>query len=504
MSKYFILAFIFLINFFLASKMILAGDFFFLADQARDFILTKDIITRDHFVLIGTHSGLGGFFHGPLWLYMLVPFYFLGGGNPFTFTYFYIAISVLTVIAGYFAASRLYDYKVGLLTAFLLALSPSIWGTVPNTIGVNMVPLVYIAMFYFLIKYIRGDKFSYIFAVFFAGLALQFETALPLIILPLVAVTFFLNKKAVKDIKLILLSIASFLLSISTFILFDLRHNFLMTRSLAGFVSGGEKESGYMELSQRILTHASSLASIYRSLPISTHILLLVTAALIVVISLYLLKKDNDKKRLKEWLYLALFPVFVMVLYLGYAYPVWPEYLLGLSIPIAFAFAISLNKVLQHKKLMLLPALFIILSLTFAGQNIKAPYGKNLSSGSYQRQIEVVEYIFKDAKDEKLTYFVYTPHTYTYSMDYLFEYLGEKKYGYIPQSNKSESTYLILYPQLSGDEGAHIFWKENVINTQSSPSASIEFESGIVVEKIDLSSDTENLDPNYHQDLIFR
>jgi hypothetical protein len=224
----------------LGGRMIFSGDFYFLADQARDFLLTQDIVDHRNLTLIGTHSGLGGFFHGPLWLYMLIPFYLIGGGNPLTFTYAYILVALSTIIVGYFVGSKLYGPKLGLILALLLAVTPSIWSYIPNTIGVNMVPLVFLLMFYFLIKYIRGDSNAYIFAVFFAGLSLQFETALPLIILPVTFASFFMNKKALKKPKVILLSIISFLLSIATFILFEVRHDFLMTRSLQTVFLGGQ------------------------------------------------------------------------------------------------------------------------------------------------------------------------------------------------------------------------------------------------------------------------
>src|SRR3989344_8878516 len=146
--------------------MILLGDFFYLFDQAIDYLLVKDIVDTQSFALIGTHSGLGGFFHGPLWLYMLSPIYVLSGGNPFSFTYFYIGLQLATVLAAHLVGSRLYGDKGGILMSLLIALSPVTWNTVQNTIGVNVVPVVFLGLFYFLIKFLRGDKNSIIFASF--------------------------------------------------------------------------------------------------------------------------------------------------------------------------------------------------------------------------------------------------------------------------------------------------------------------------------------------------
>src|ERR1035437_2616278 len=102
---------ILLLSFLLGSRMILAGDFYYLFDQARDYLLVKNIVDTHSLALIGTHSGLGGFFHGPLWLYMLAPIYILGHGNPFSFTYFYIGLQLATVLVGYLVGSKLYGNK---------------------------------------------------------------------------------------------------------------------------------------------------------------------------------------------------------------------------------------------------------------------------------------------------------------------------------------------------------------------------------------------------------
>jgi len=129
--------------------MILSGDFFYLYDQARDYLLSKNIVETHSLTLIGTHSGLGGFFHGPLWLYMLVPVYILGKGNPFAFTYFYIGLELVTVFIAYLIGAKLYGIRGGLLISFLITLSAITWSTVPNTIGVNAEPLVFLVYFIF-------------------------------------------------------------------------------------------------------------------------------------------------------------------------------------------------------------------------------------------------------------------------------------------------------------------------------------------------------------------
>jgi 4-amino-4-deoxy-L-arabinose transferase-like glycosyltransferase len=508
-NRFITFTFLFLIlvlTLLLGGRMIFSGDFFYLADQARDFLLTQDIVDNKNITLIGTHSGLGGFFHGPLWLYLLIPFYVLGGGNPFTFTYAYILIAVLTVFVGFLVGSKLYGQKIGLILAFLLAVTPRIWANVPSTIGVNMVPLVFLLMFYYLVKYIRGDANSFIYAIFFAGLSLQFETALPLVIIPVVILSFFLNKKAVRKPRVMLLSLISFLISIATFILFDVRHGFLMTRSLLSVLGGGKHEKGYLEFPERIINHMESLYGVYTSLLIQNTVFLKVIFMIIFLTFILILikRKLTKQKEFKEFLYLISFPAIIFCVYLGYPYPVFPEYVLGLSIPIALAMAFVFKTLWSNNVGKVLLILFLCVTLFETGKLLIKPYEQDTTSGSYKNQKEVADWIINDSKGKKVGYFVYGSSTYTYGMDYLLWWAAKSFDTTKPESKKLPTTYLILYPALENDDGAHAFWKKHKVRTTAKAIGRKKFETGIIVEKLQIDPNEQPEDPTYHQNLIFR
>jgi hypothetical protein len=487
--------------------MILSGDFFYLFDQARDYLLTRNIVDFHDLALIGTHSGLGGFFHGPLWLYILAPVYILGRGNPFSFTYFYIGLQLATVLVGYLVGLKLYGHRGGLLISLLVALSPVTWAPVANTIGVNAEPLIFLGLFYFLIKFLRGDSFAFIFAIFFAGLSLQFETALPLVLIPAMIIIFFWNKIALRNLKIIFLSIVSFLLSISSFILFDLRHKFLMTSAVINSFSGGHKEKGYLEFAARIPAHFNSLLGTYKSVLFQENFLSNLLLATIFIFALFLFLKGRDKYR-KEFLFLILFPALIYVFLLLYSYPIWPEYVLGLLIPVAIAFYLAIYKVWKSYLGKIFVILFFILTFLNAfnylqNQYLKS-YPRNTSAGSYLNQKAAMDWIYKDAGKGTFGYFVYTPEVYTHGIDYLV-YLYGKKYPQIKFENKKDKiTYLILYPHLANDNNAYEFWKKNTIRTDGKIILSKEFYGGITVQKLSVDQNETPVDPNYYQGLLFR
>jgi hypothetical protein len=487
--------------------MILAGDFLYLFDQARDYLLTKDIVDTRSLVLIGTHSGLGGFFHGPLWLYMLAPVYVLGKGNPFSFTYFYVGLQLLTVFVAYLVGSKLYGNKGGLLISLLIALSPVTWSVVPNTIGVNAEPLVFLGLFYFLIRFLRGNKNSFIFATFFAGLSLQFETALPLILAPVLIIVYCLFDKPIKDIKLILLYLVSYLLSLSTFILFDLRHKFLMTTAVFNSFVGGHKEKGYLELVDRIPAHLNSLFGTYRSILFKEDSLLILLLTVIFISAIFLILRSKSRYK-KEFLFLLSFPIVVFCLFVFYPYPIWPEYVLGLLIPVVFAFYLAQITIWKSLFGKILIILFFALTFfnvsVFIQNNYFKNYPQSVSAGSYKNQKAVVDWIFKDAEIGKFGYFVYTPETFTHGMDYLISWEVKNYPGEIPTKNKERTTYLIMYPHMAQDEGAYDFWKKNTLRTMSKVILTKTFTGGIIVEKLLIEKSEPEVDPNYYQGLLFR
>lgn len=498
-----------LVSFLLSSRMILSGDFLYLADQSRAMLLVKQIVIDHKIPLIGERSGIGGFFHGPLWLFILSPFSFIFHENPFGFSIFYIILALLIVLVGYLVGKRLYGVWVGLAIAFLLATSQSIWSYVPITINANIMPLNYLLLFFFLILYIRGNKRIFPLAVFFSGLTFQFETASAIAIVPIVFLSFFLNKKARFDLKIILLSLLAFLISISTFILFELRHQFIMSKSLLQFLTAKTHGMGHMTFLERIPHHLKSLFDLYQSLLVDENLILLLLLFVNIAFASYLLVRNKKQKLFfkKEYLFLLLFPAATFLIYLFYPYIIYHEYVLGLIIPVAIITALAFKINWENKVGKILIGLFLVGTAILTAKNIYLsylkPYYPDLTSGSYKNQKRVVDWIISDAKGNEFGYFVYSPDTFTYGMDYLLWWEGRGR-NVKPVSQKEKVTYLIMYPPITGDASAHEFWKKNIIKTDAPVLIHKEYTGGIVVEKMDLSKDKIPVDTNYYQNLIFR
>ena len=57
---------------------------------------------------------------------------------------------------------------------------------------------------------------------------------------------------------------------------------------------------------------------------------------------------------------------------------------------------------------------------------------------------DAIDYIYKDAGGKKFGLLVFSPPVYTYPYDYVIQWYGARKYGYIPYNEKKGLFYLLI------------------------------------------------------------
>jgi hypothetical protein len=281
-----------------------------------------------------------------------------------------------------------------------------------------------------------------------------------------------------------------------------------MTHAILGAFSGGEKGRAYLDLKDRIMDHLTGLLRAYQDPLFSQSRWLALLLVVIIVFALMLFLRNKKSKYRKEFLLLLIFPAIFFGFFIFYAFPVWPEYVYGLLVPVTFMFYIAIVTVWKNVFGKVLVVLFFVLTFLSVAGFVQGQYlGKYMSdssAGSYKSQKAVVEWIYRDTKVGKAGYFVYTPEIFTDGMDYLFYWYGSKNPKTVFENQKDVATYLIMYPHMANDDGAYIFWKKNVLHTQGKIVETKLFSSGIIVEKLLIDKAEPPVDPNYYQGLIFR
>lgn len=506
-------------GFLLRSKIFLNGDFYYLVDQARDMLLAKSIVVDHKLTLIGARTGLGGLFHGPLWIYMIVPFFLLAKGNPFlTLVPLFEIVSLSIIVIGFFVGKKLYGKWMGLLIATFFTISSPLVVTVSGTTNAQVLPSIVLLYLYSVIKFMRGEEKYFILVLLLIGLGFQFESAFAILLIPLTIVAIILKRK-LPTFKNNLLGIVAFFLAVSTFILFDLRHQFLMTSSAFHLFTNTRKPlPGYEQYANigfrfqdRVLNFWNSLFSPLFTLDQLTSILLVITIILgIVFFVKEVIHTKTIKKQEKEYLFILLAPIIIFGMYVFYPYPLWPHYLLPISVFAIFVLVFSIHYIWgKHLFIKVLVCVFLFFTLISPLLWIKenfltaSPY-VSISDGTYKNQLTVANWVINDTKDKEYGYFVYTPGILTYNMDYLLWWISNKNHFASPSNLKHPITYLILYPHETNDTNAYNFWKKNVVRTNGKVIYTKNFAGGISVEKLQIPQNEQLADPNYYQDLIFR
>lgn len=177
-------------------------------DQARDALVTQQILGGD-FKILGPPASTPGLYHGVFYYYFLVPAY-LFGRNPINAAYWVALFNaagtfIVAAIAYFMTKKRLAAF----LAAFLFAISfeatqYATWLSNP-TIGVWTVPLAYLGLWLWLFE--KKKKIGPVLTAVGLGLSIQAEIFLAYHIVPF-ALWLFTSKKVVSRKELIKFAVA--------------------------------------------------------------------------------------------------------------------------------------------------------------------------------------------------------------------------------------------------------------------------------------------------------
>ena len=500
--KIFIFLFI-LVNIYLCAYPVLHNDLGYNTDIARDFLILQDTVSTHKLPLIGPRTGgIDGLFHGPLWPWINLPIFVISNGDPVATGWFWVFLVSCSILATYHVARKIFNQYVGLLSALILSMmSVSYSSSLLNPFGAILFSPVF---FYFFYKYIKSLKITYLLLSFFTiGLLIQFEVAFggPILILSLVYLLVFLYKKK----KLIhLFSIFVLIIPLSTYILFDLRHNFLQLDSILSQV-GSETGSGKVPFSSYVQNRIDGLLYSILSIPYAP---LWLVASTAVFFSYVAIKSYFDKKLKNREFYLL-----SIYFYLGY----WPlsfyinGYVLGFHVlpfvPIAIMILSSSYLFVRKEIFFILLCCVLFFSFVPARgkiDNFIVDSGDSASSWKFNQQL--AENIFKKSPSE-FGYYIFTPDEWGYGPRYALIYTHKSHPDISIASNtKKPITFLIMAPPINGENNNREWWVKNKVKINKAPAGVVRYPNGYRVEKYILTEEEMKIpsDPNLINDLSYR
>lgn len=208
------------------------GDYMeFLGDQGRDVVIIRDFLKNGNFFFIGPQTSIGNMYLGPFYYYFIAPSLLLANFNPIGPAIFVALLGILTTYLVYLISQKWFSHSVGLIAAFLFAISPTIIKYSNFSWNPNIMPLFALLFTYFIWKSFSQSKFkNLIYATLSFIMAIN-SHYLALLLLPLPLVYFIIyllkkpsleNKKAF--IKYFTISLIIFLISLVPQIAFDIKH----------------------------------------------------------------------------------------------------------------------------------------------------------------------------------------------------------------------------------------------------------------------------------------
>lgn len=505
-NKVSILIFFALLFLILAVRTVglLNNNALFIFDSARDFLFVKKIVADHHLILIGPSSGgLQGYFQGAIWYYMLSIPFAISGGNPISGQWFMAIMSAMSAIGAFYILKRvsnIYSAFLGLIilgfAGYSVATSQFVW---------NPYPIVWVMPFYFLAVYWTSKHLpkGIVLLSILEGLIIHFEVIYGLGTLPayLFLLIYGIQHLKKEKLKYLLVSGLLFAMPMIPTLLFDLRHHFLITNSIATTIKTGGANLSHKEgdapnsASNRIKFRLGDLYQYTGGSVTENKELNLLFFALFLT-SIFLLRKKEQKTMILS-LAVLISPFIVFLLL---KYNVWAYYWIGSSPFYAIFFAFTIGKVLKNYNKQ---QLLIILSLTlfiFYHPWTSLSYWKDGvlkdSPQVLSTQLKVIKTIYKDAKGEEFSVYEQTPPVYDYVYRYLLWWQGSKVYHYVPKNEKQKNVYVVL-EGVSSDPDAKYFVRKTLNITAGSVK---EFSFGVrfpKVLKFNPSLNEKPVDPNF-------
>lgn len=480
---------IFIVAFFLRGQETVFNNYLFLMDMGRDMIGVKGIIYDHHLTLIGPHTSLGGVFQGPLWYYLLSIPTFLLRGDPWGTVALMLAISLAAAVIAFFFMNKLFGFSAGIVTFLLIAISPEAVAAATYSWNPHPMWLLTTLYIFFLFMVVSGKQKFHLLLWPTITLMSHFQTALA-VFLFLATLLFFLIIKWKFNIKRYL--IFGLLISGVLFIpqaVFDVRHDFLMTRSVISLVKGEEKGlsvTNEVKDKKLINFHKDQYINNFKSSFLSSGYIAYFPAIAALVSLFVFMKRRRDFSKneilfIKTTLSIA---VIVYLISMFYPFPMRYWYFTGFQMFYILPVGLILSKLWNFSLGKAAIVLFVISIVPFLFNRFNDLYIKHPQDNNFAKIKAIksaVDYIYKDAKGKEFGLLVFAPPVYTPNYDYVIWWYGKNKYQYIPNQEKEGTFYLLMEPD-PYKPFSYKGWMETVVKTGETIKQ-VKLPSGLIVEE---------------------
>lgn len=484
---YLVLSLFILFNIYLCSYSVVHGEVNFFNDVARDFLLLQEV-SQKKIIFIGPRSNTQGLFHGPLWTYVNFPVYVLGNGNPVAQAWFWLILAIAVMVGGFFMARKLFGNFAAFAYVLLLSIRfvPHINGVFHSEATLFLMP----SLFFTALLYVQKKKLLYLVLHLITLSALfQFNigNGIPFFMLsvPLILLVI-LKNKLWKQLGAFLIVPVLFV----NFILFDVKHNFQMTKAL---FSAGSSTTFFVAIDFWIKNRIENTISLQLFEKSGDHMLLLyVIFALIVFFSIKEIRNKKSKHRNLYGLFLYYYLGYMALSFLNRGVLLY--HYIYLLIPLTIFWFVSFLR--GKYKFIFVPLLLVVFFINF---NYSREYVTTLTESmaknqnSWKGMSRIAQTIIKEQNGREFGYFVFSPDSYAYQPRYAMIYNFKAAHAKAFEYGKKDTTYVIAAPSPEGKYYNYPWWVKNRMHVEKEPVATQEFSTGFTLAKYELSSDEQKV-----------
>jgi hypothetical protein len=293
------------------------------------------IVNLHKIPLIGATTGLPGIFYGPWWYYLLTPFFIIFSGDPRGIVLSISLIGISIIILSFYFGKKVGGNSLGLILAVLVSVSGIMVSLSSQIWNPNIAPLFVIIILLILNKIFAKNQKNKPLLYLFLGILLVLSIDIEIVYGILFSIGIVLAVLSIQR-KFNLKSIAAFifggLIILVPRIIFEVRHQFLMTKALIAFFTTGNSSHNLPSIVSILISRINILFSQFASTLSNDNKLLVGCELVFIVFSILLFYKKSDWI-IKNFIRVSLIVVAVFLIGLTFfSHDVWPHYLVGLPV----------------------------------------------------------------------------------------------------------------------------------------------------------------------------
>jgi 4-amino-4-deoxy-L-arabinose transferase-like glycosyltransferase len=416
----------------------------FLGDEGRDVLVAKDILSG-HLTLLGPRSSAGDFYMGPFYYYLITPFLLLSNYDPVGPAIMVALFGVATVFLIYLVGKKFFGPVAGLFAAALYAVSPLVLAYSHSSWNPDILPFFSLLLIFVVYKAVaerRSWKYFLLIGILL-GICLQLHYLslfLAVIIFTYIFLMQWLTNKKIMIVPLFknyLEIIFGSIISLSPFILFEFRHDFLNTRGILKFILGDTVVQSYSVQTNFFTTVSQVFFRIWSRLILdfpapdkavhftSVQLEIWGGAALIIAIaSIIVLFKQKNKfvsLLLGLWLFLG---VLLFGLYKKEIY----DYLFTFIFPLPFLLVGNLLAFIYHfdkRRVFYVFLSLILFSSIFVIDLLDTPFRYEPNNQRDQAK-KIVQFAISKTNNQPFNFALLSGGNADFAYRYYFEILGRK------------------------------------------------------------------------------